>query len=111
MDYNNLEKRIDNHDIRLRAVEQSLSILPRMEKKIDQLVEADHGGSLAVMKVEARARDKEIAELRTSANQTTEKFWKVAIVIALILGALQGVGIDLTTALKETPAQSIVEGP
>lgn len=43
---------------------------------------------------QSKARDKELVDLREKvkdregrANQTTEKFWKIAIVIAPILGS------------------------
>ena len=98
-----LNQRINRHDERLRAVEQALAVLPRIEDKIDKLVEADHGGTIAVMREQAKARDREIkglkeqtTSLEKTASETTEKFWKIAIVIALILGALQGLGVDLT---------------
>src|SRR5690554_2519453 len=96
-----IQRRLEQHDERLRMVEQSLAVLPRIEEKIDKLVAADYGESLAILKEQAKSRDREIAALRDTAKElsaasekTSEKFWKIAIVIALILGALQGLGVD-----------------
>lgn len=94
-----VRERLDKHDERLRKVESFIEILPRIESKLDGLVKANHGETIAVMLEQAKGRDRDIKALKERADQTTEKFWKVAIVIALILGALQGIGVDLTSMI------------
>lgn len=103
-----LEKRIDDHDVRLRVVENHMAVLPRIEEKIDKLSEKDYQSVIAVMREQAKVRDREIEILKEKADQTTEKFWKVAIIFALLLGALQGIGIDIPAIFTSEPIQEIV---
>jgi hypothetical protein len=73
-----------------------------MDGKLDRLIHADHGRELSFMEAREDARDARLGRieddldaLAKTSDKTAEKLWKVAIVVALILGAVQAAGVDL----------------
>lgn len=111
---------LENHDNRLRAVEISattlVEILPRIETKLDEVLKSDHGNALTEIRGEIKGMDRELEnhkenvdrkfkdydkdhkELSENVTALQAKVWRALIVIAIIVGALHGLGVlDLTS--------------
>lgn len=117
---------LSKHDERIRSVEQSLEAVPRIETKIDQLLEAGPVEKMAVYRerlgsqqdtiesledelddeVEKReetidALEREYSErtdeLEERLDELAKKVWRSAVIAALVIGVLHGLGVvDLT---------------
>ena len=64
--------RLRDHEKRLRTVEQDLSAIPRIEEKIDRIIDAGLGTSTAVHKQKIKVVERDLGRLEARMNGVDE---------------------------------------
>ena len=112
-----IERRLDQHDERLRSLERVTEVLPRIEGKLDTLISQDHGRDLAVLQAREEARDGRIAELGKDLDRMREDMvgirdtvskWSVPIGILILVVTLAAGAALLGVQVADLSAEPIL---
>lgn len=98
-----IKDRLDQHDFRLRAVESNLAVLPQINTKLDRLIDAEHGTTLAVQETRLASLETDVAAMKSEVGFVRDriKSWKtpVGILIMIVTAASVAamVGVDISS--------------
>ena len=99
----NINKRLIEHERRIRDLELSMSAIPRIEKKLDRILDEGYDTSLSVQEQRVKTLEKDVEEVKLLARRS-ENNWneykKIFGIVAtvIIAAAIAGLfGVDITT--------------